>query len=59
MSYSPFPAELSLENVVFAGMIRMRPTPEVTFSVSEPLKSIRLDFEVPDVQFLEFPDDTR
>lgn len=54
MSYSPFPAELSLQNVAFEMAPLLRKPSEVTVTTREPIKSIRLDFEVPDVRILEY-----
>jgi hypothetical protein len=56
ISYSPFPAGLSLDNVEAAGASIAKTAHELTIVTKEPLNHIRLDFEVPNIKLKDFVD---
>jgi hypothetical protein len=58
ISYSPFPADLSLDNVEIDGVSRPASAREVTIVSKEPLENIRLNFEAPGIKLADFVETT-
>jgi hypothetical protein len=54
ISYSPFPAGLSLDNIETGGASIAKTAHELTIVTKEPINHIRLDFEIPSIKLKDF-----
>ena len=59
ISYSPFPADLSLDWVEFESVSRPKTARELTIITKEPVRNLPLNFEVPNIRLADFVEATQ